>query len=84
MSRDMKCTYGDGKQKSNPYAAFFENHAKGSAWANRTCGVCGYAPEAHEPEVAAKPHLAGKTQHQFVEHPGEQMDRYYCGCYGWD
>ena len=82
--RMMRCSYGGAKQESSPQAAFFESHASGSDWTKRTCAVCRYAPQAHEPTVAKKPHLNGKTQHTFIEHPGEDEDTYYCGCYGWE
>jgi len=84
-SRMAHCSYGQhAPAQSKESLPFWEDRRPGSAWAKRNCGVCGYAPEAHTPEVAARPHLAGRTQHQFVEHPGKDTDTYYCGCYGWD
>jgi hypothetical protein len=81
VKRKMLCSYGGAEQDSSPDAAFFESHAAGSDWAKRTCAVCRYAPKAHE---SKREHLAAICGHKFVEHPGEDADRYYCGCYGWD
>lgn len=82
--RIMECSYGGAARPSDESAPFFESRAPGSVWAKSTCARCGYAPQAHEPEVAAQAHLKGKTMHKFVEHAGEGKDRFYCGCWGWE
>ena len=78
------CSYGGAPVESSADIAFFESHAAGTPWAKRTCAVCRYAPQAHDPEVSKQEHLSKVRGHEFKEHPGEDMDRYYCGCYGWD
>ena len=80
----MICTYGDNERLSDSSAPFFESRMSDSTWAANTCGICNYAPQAHKPKIASQPHLAGKTSHKFKAHQGDTMDRYYCGCWGWD
>lgn len=76
--------YGGSGVESSPTLAFFVDRSAGSWWAKHTCAKCWYAPEAHAPDVAAKPHLNGVTKHEFIEHHGMETDDYYCGCRGWD
>lgn len=68
--------------------AFFEFRGEGSRAATDTCGICGYAERAHDPERTLN-HLhqsvvqLGKCT-GFVARGAFEYDSYYCGCRGWD
>lgn len=65
--------------------AFFEYLGEGSRYTQDTCAVCGYSPIAHERAVELnEPHLARCRGHEFTPAAGREIDRFYCGCRGWD
>ena len=95
--RIAKCSCGNTRE-SSPSLAFFEFQGEGSDWAMGHCAVCGYAPRAHDTNVAhmARIEKGGRTRyenfmeknggvHEFRPRGGDRgYDTYYCGCRGWD
>jgi len=61
---------------SSPDIAFFEFTGDGSAEAADIC-KCGYHKIAHRPDFK-------QACREFTAKGPQAIDRYYCGCRGWD
>ena len=83
-NRVAHCQCG-ATQASSTSLAFFEYLGEGSEYTTITCVTCGYSPIAHERAVELnEPHLAHCRGHEFTPAAGREIDRFYCGCRGWD
>ncbi len=94
-TRTARCTYYGGRCKSERPSdaeglAFFQDCSPGTL--SDCCADCGYHEVAHERFSGRRNDIArpgiwprGVTPHEFrAKVDGEEFDRYYCGCYGWD
>ena len=83
--RTAKCQCGK-TQPSDFSLTFFEYRGEGSRVAQERCGICAYAPIAHEralqPGNEHLKHIA--DGHEFTPAGGQDLDIFYCGCRGWD
>lgn len=86
--RKAKCAYGNhGIVDSSLSLAFFEYLGPGSPSATDTCKHCRMYKEAHvhDPKRVDPTSVVEKGKCPgFEPRGGQEMDRYYCGCKGWD
>ena len=84
-NRVAKCGCGR-TEPSSESLAFFEYRGEGSRVAAERCGICAYAPIAHERaknDPTAR-HLNYARGHEFEPIGALEHDIFYCGCRGWD
>jgi len=60
--------------------AFFEYCGPGSPAATEMC-KCGYHAAAHSKDTDYARRVVCRN---FTPQGAHEMDRYYCGCFGWD
>lgn len=77
--RTATCCDCNAKKPSSPDLAFFEYQGPGSMDCNRLC-VCGYIDTVHGRLGQDRPKCGGT----FTPRGPLPMDRYYCGCKGWE
>ena len=80
--RQAKCFCGATAPSDQGGLAYFEYLGGGSTDATERC-VCGYHESVHSP---INPHTrrAGITDHTFEPRGGDEYDKFYCGCQGWN
>lgn len=82
--RTARCVYCDKTVPSEPGLFGFEYLGPGNF---RRCDRCHYAPAAHDAAVRIRKHISPALRlddHEFTDSEGSPLDRYYCGCRGWD
>lgn len=79
--RMAQCSCGRIAPSDPKALAFFEYCGPESQDATNIC-ACGYAHVAHTPDVMARNAALKCTA--FTPRGPRELDRYYCGCRGWD
>ena len=78
--RMARCDCGK-MAKSSLDLAFFQFRGVGSREGDETCKNCRYYKVAHRPEVTNKNNSVCLNFEPIISF---ELDKYYCGCYGWD
>lgn len=81
VGRVAQCGCGR-TEPSNRDLAFFEFKGEGSDAALTHCKNCQYSQPAHTPEAMARNTRLKCTN--FEPLGAYEMDRFYCGCRGWE
>lgn len=84
-----ECNYGQRDHKvctciqpSSKDLPFFEFQGPGSREAEEMCKHCRYAKAAHE--ISPRPSHLSRVCTHFEPKGDTGMDKFYCGCAGWD
>ena len=86
--RVAQCGCGKSSPATEVLGYFYEYQGEGSDFANEMCGGtdekrCGFFRRVHEP-INPYTGREGITDHPFTPRGPAGLDRFYCGCRGWD
>lgn len=79
IGRKARCRCGK-EEESTWTLPFFQFQGEGSQDATRVCGECGYFDIGHAPDLTK---VRGPCE-SFRPRGPLAVDKFYCGCNGWD